>query len=210
MQLRRQPSRGVRQHDVRAAGHRGIDRVEDHGRRIAGLLGDARSTWLRSPHDGELLARRGAERVAGGEQHGFAVALEIVGELADGSGLAAAIDAREHDHERAVGLHGERHGDRLEQLEQRLLQRLSQLGGIGVSLAPRALPQLAEQMGARGNADIRADQRRFQLLVECLVERARRPQQPGQAVAELVARLGKPVPQAREPAAALGGRNFRT
>ena len=41
----------------------------------------------------KLLASGGAEGVAGGKQHGFALRLEIFGEFADGSSFARAVDA---------------------------------------------------------------------------------------------------------------------
>jgi hypothetical protein len=92
----------------------------------------------------------------------------------------------------------------------RLPQRRAQRARIGEAVAPGALAQLAEQVRARGDAHVRADQCRFQLFVERIVERARRPQQPGEAVAEVAARLGEPVAQAREPAATVRGGSFRT
>ena len=68
VQLGRQPSRGVGQHDVDAAGDRGIDRVEDHRRRIAGLLRDhgdvvalaPRDQAARAPRRGRCRRRRAA------------------------------------------------------------------------------------------------------------------------------------------------------
>ncbi len=52
---------------------------------------------VRSPQTLQLLDGGGAEGVAGGEHHGFALAAEALGELADGGGLAGAVDADEED-----------------------------------------------------------------------------------------------------------------
>ena len=55
---------------------------------------------LRVAPDLELLDRGGAERVAGGEHDRSALGAELGGELADGRGLARAVDADDQDHER--------------------------------------------------------------------------------------------------------------
>jgi hypothetical protein len=60
-------------------------------------------TRLRSPQVSELLDRRGAEGVAGGQHHAVALLLQALGQLADGGGLAGAVDADHQDHLRAPG-----------------------------------------------------------------------------------------------------------
>ena len=58
----------------------------------------------RSPQVVELVGGGGAERVGGAEQHGAAVGDQHPGQLADGGGLAGAVDADdEHDGRAAVG-----------------------------------------------------------------------------------------------------------
>ena len=73
VQLRGQPAGGVREHDVDALGPRRLDGVEDHGGRIAPVLRDHGDVVARAPGH-QLLAGRGAEGVAGGEQHARAPA----------------------------------------------------------------------------------------------------------------------------------------
>ena len=67
----------------------------------AGLL-DHRDVVALAP-DHELLARRGAEGVAGRQEHRQALLLQPLGELADGGGLPGAVHAGQHDHERPLG-----------------------------------------------------------------------------------------------------------
>src|SRR5438270_145988 len=63
MQLRRQSTRRVGDHDVDAARPRRRQRVVDDGARIAGRLRDDRDVVALAPDD-ELLARRCAEGIA--------------------------------------------------------------------------------------------------------------------------------------------------
>jgi hypothetical protein len=50
------------------------------------------STSIAVGPDGELLARGGAEGVGGGQQHAGARGGQVLGELADGRGLAGTVD----------------------------------------------------------------------------------------------------------------------
>ena len=52
--------------------------------------------------DFQLLDRRGAKSVAGGEHYGSSLGAEARGELADRRGLAGAVDADHQDHERLL------------------------------------------------------------------------------------------------------------
>jgi hypothetical protein len=99
--LRGQPSGRVGEHDVDPARRCGRDRVERDGRRIAACLRDHRDVVALAP-DFELLARRRAERVAGGEQHRMALRLQPLRELADRRRLAGAVHPRDHDHVRPL------------------------------------------------------------------------------------------------------------
>jgi hypothetical protein len=123
VQLRRQAARGVGDHDVDAARLRGGNRVEDDGRRIARFLGDDGHVVALAPGH-QLLACRGAEGVAGGEEDALAVLLEVLGQLADRGRLAGAVHAGDHDHEGLVGFHLEQQFERLEEVVQDVGQRL--------------------------------------------------------------------------------------
>src|SRR5437762_11517531 len=76
------------------------ERVVDHGAGIAARLRDDGNPVALAPDD-QLLARRCAERVAGGEQHALALRVEPLRELADRGRLARAVDPCNHQH---VGL----------------------------------------------------------------------------------------------------------
>ncbi len=126
MKLCRQAAGRVGQHDVDVARLGRRDGVEDHRRRIAAVLRDDRDVVALAPCD-ELLPRRGAKGVAGGQQHRLALRLEVVGQLADRGGLAGAVHAGDHDDEGLVRYDVERLLQGLQQPEQQVGQRLLQV-----------------------------------------------------------------------------------
>src|SRR6185295_340101 len=79
--------------DVLAARGRRFDRVVGDRGRVAPALGadEVRVGALRP--DLELLLRSGAKRVRRGDDHGAAVLVQVVRELADRRRLAGAVDA---------------------------------------------------------------------------------------------------------------------
>ena len=169
VQLRRQASRGIRQDDIDPARTGGIDGIEHHGGRVAGLLGDHGDAVPFAP-GGQLLAGRGAEGVAGGEQDALALALEMLGQLADRGGLAGTVDPGDHDHEGlvAAGIHG---------LLQWCQQCLQSPGQCGAQLRRRlqlvALDAGLEfgQQPLRGfDTAIRHQQRRLQVVQQLVVD----------------------------------------
>ena len=103
MRLRGQPPGGVGQHHIDVARLRGMHRIVDHRRRIAALLRDDGDVVALAPGD-ELFARRRAKGVARRQQYRQALALQIFRQLADGRGLARAIDTHHHDDERFMGM----------------------------------------------------------------------------------------------------------
>ena len=67
---------------------------------------------MRRAQIAQLLDRRGAEGVAGGEHDRLAFGPELGRELADRRGLAGAVDADDEDHERPLaGVDVKRPGD---------------------------------------------------------------------------------------------------
>ena len=103
--------------------------VEDHGRGVrAGMLGHHGHLVALAPGL-QLLHRRGAEGVAGREHHLLAVVLELFGQLADGGGLAGAVDAHHEDDPRLA----------LGRLVLGLLRRLQDGGQLGAQLAAQGL-----------------------------------------------------------------------
>ena len=97
-----QPTRRVGDDHVRAAGDRRIECVVDDGAGIgAGGVGDDRDAGPIGP-DPELVDRGRPERVRGGEDDRMPLADVARGELADGRGLAGAVDADDEQDGRAA------------------------------------------------------------------------------------------------------------
>ena len=125
VRLRRQAAGGVDDDDVAAARLAGDDGVEGHAGRVAAFLADDLDPCRRRAvagragalgPDEQLLARRGAKGVGGGEQHLLIRVDEVARELADAGRLAGAVDADDHDHGRRVLADHERPLERREQL----------------------------------------------------------------------------------------------
>ena len=113
-----------------------------------------------------MLARRSAESVPGGEQHAFPLRLEIFRELADGRGLARAIDSGQHDDEGAVPFGRQRPLQRRYQERQRLPQRDLQLAALGEALLLHLLAQILQQVLRCRDPGVGTKQRGFQLLID--------------------------------------------
>ena len=95
------PSSVGNQH-IHAARGSGLHRIEDHRGRVGtGVLSDHRNLVALAPHL-QLLNRRRAKGVAGGEHDFLAFQLQLLGQLADGRGLAGAVDADHQNHKRLV------------------------------------------------------------------------------------------------------------
>ncbi len=99
---------GVGQHEVGALGGRRFDGVEDDRRRV-GALTAAHQLDARPLGPGaELLGGGGPEGVAGGHDDAVAVDRQPLGDLADGGGLADAVDADEQPDVGGVGVEAQR------------------------------------------------------------------------------------------------------
>ena len=197
MELRRQAARSVGEHHVDLAGTGGVDGVEHHRCRIAGFLGDDDDAISFAPGR-QLLAGRGAKGVAGGQQNALALALEVLGQLADGSGFAGAVDARNHDHERLVAAGVQRLFKWREQGLQALGQSRTQLGGGFQLVALDRGLEFGQQPVCRVDAAIRHQQCGFQ-IVEQLVVDLRPTEELGQRGVERVAGAGKAALEAFAP-----------
>jgi hypothetical protein len=181
------PTGRVGEHDVDAARRCGRDRVERDGRRIAAGLRDHRDVVAARP-DFELLARRRAERVAGGEQHRMALRLQPFRELADRRRFARAVHSCDHDHVRP--LIADRKGllERLQEVDE---GRAKQRARVRIAArAPVARLQVLDQERRGGDADVGAEQRALELL-ECLVVERAAPEDAGQRAGEPLARCGE-------------------
>ena len=93
-----QASGGIGDQHIDAARLGRLDGIEDHRGGVgAGVLGDDRNVVALAP-DLQLLDGGGAEGITGGQHHRFALVLEAARQLADGGGLADAVDPDHQDH----------------------------------------------------------------------------------------------------------------
>ena len=169
VQLCRQTPRGIGQDHVDAACAGGVDGIEHHRGRIAGFLGDDGDAVALAP-GGELLAGGGTEGVAGGQQHALALALEMLGQLADRGGFAGPIDAGDHDHERLLVVGFQRLFERREQGSQTLRQGCPQLGrGFQLVTLDGGL-EFGEQPVGRLDAAIGHQQRALKIFEQFIVD----------------------------------------
>jgi hypothetical protein len=184
------------------------DGIEDDGRRIALVLRDHRHV-VALPPSFQLLAGGSAEGVAGGEQHALAVALEILGQLADRGRLAGAIDAGDHDHERFVATDIERLLERLQGRAEDTGERpLDALRGIEPFELGGDL-QIVEQARGCLDPDVAGEQQGFEFLEKLVVDLAAR-EDGLELAAPLGTRLGKALEQALAPlgrGSGIAGRN---
>src|SRR5690606_38058481 len=130
-----------------------------------------RATRALAP-DLELLDGGSAESVAGGEHYPLALGAESGGELADRGGLAAAVDADDEDHMRAVAaLDVDRLRDRLEDRCDVLGERLPHLFRTDLLVEPPLSEIIGNASGGR-RPQVGHDQELLELLDAFLVELA--------------------------------------
>ena len=146
-----QPAGGIDDQHVDAPRVRRLHRVEDDGAGVGPLLvGDHRRPDPLAPHL-QLVDRRGAEGIAGGDEDVAAKPLVIGGELGDRGRLADAVDADDHDHEGHAALqdfHPAIAAGALQQGDHLLAQNLA--GEQGIADAVLADPRLAGRRRASG------------------------------------------------------------
>ncbi len=203
VQLGGQAAGGVSQDDVDAARLGGGDGVEDDRRRVAAVLGDDRHVVAFTPGL-QLLPRCRPEGIAGSQQNALALILEILGQLADGGGLAGPVDAGDHDDERFVGADIQRLFEGLENIEEGIGQSLLdafrriQLVAFGAGL------EIIEQILGRFDAHIAGQEQGFQVFQQFVVNLA-----PGEQGLEFAAPLSAGLAQPLEQALAPGGLHRR-
>jgi hypothetical protein len=120
--------------------------------------------------DGELLARRGAERIRCREQHGSAFVGQVLRQLADRGGFAGAVDPGHHDHRRLELADHQRLFQRTQQFRERCDQDVLDLHRPGRAARSDPALHVSQQEFCRLDAGIRQQQRAFQLLVEVVVD----------------------------------------
>ncbi|MNT57352.1 hypothetical protein D3C72_1947140 [compost metagenome] len=117
-----------------------------------------------------MLARGGAEGVGRSQQHALACIGQVLGQLADGCGLARAIDACDHDDRGALLANDQRLFQRRQQIGQCVGQQAldgCRVGGLAVL---DALFQIVQQVLGGLDAGIGHQQGLFQLLIQLLVD----------------------------------------
>ena len=184
MRLGRQASGGVGNDDVAIARLGGDDGIEGHAGRIAAFLADdvdaaARPLARRlagavragplGPGE-ELLARRGAEGVGGGEQHLLVRIDEMPGQLADARRLARAVDADDHDDRRPVLADGERPFERREQVLDASREQAPRRGGVAHVGTRHARLQVVEQIARRRGAGVGLQQGGLEVFVQLVAD----------------------------------------
>ena len=196
-----QAAGGVDDHHVGLAGLGRREAVVDHRPRVAAaLVVDHLAAHALAPF-AELLHGRGPERVAGHQQRLFAQLLEVPGDLADGGGLAGAVDAHHEDHGRRVG-HVDARVGLAEVLGRDLPQprRASPAESLMLARVGLGLELLHDGDGGV-DAHVGEDERFLDLLPQVLVEAVEQDRR--ELLLQGLAALGQAVAQLREPAAPL-------
>ena len=147
-----------------------------------------------------MLARGGAEGVARGQQHRFALALEIFGQFADRGGFARAVDAGEHNHKRFLARGNfQRLLQGLDELVNGIFERATQFVAVFKAFEAHAFAHVFHQIIGGFDAHIAGDQHGFELFIQIFVDLAA-AKHAGQRFGHLVARFGEALFEARRPA----------
>ena len=163
-----EPSGGVAQHHVHPPGPGGLEGVKQHRAGVCPLVlaDDLTSGPLRP--DLQLVGGGGPEGVRGAQQHPLAPQHQKAGHLADGGGLAHAVDADEQ-HDAGRGGDVELRGSHVQQLHQHPPQGRADLLLVLELLPPHGLPQPLHGLRGGLHPQVRQNQRLLQLLEKGLV-----------------------------------------
>ena len=168
----------------------GLQGVEQHGAGIGALvLADDVHTGAVGP-DLQLVGGGGAEGISGAQQHLLALRLQLGGQLADGRGLAHAVDADDQNH---TGMGGQiqlrvPHG---KHIHQNFLQRFPRfLRGFQV-LLPDGLAQPSHSLDGGVHTQVCQNQAFLQLIVKIVVNFGKAGKHTAQGAAERLPGLGQ-------------------
>jgi hypothetical protein len=117
----------------------------------------------RSP-DFELFNRSGAKRIGGTQKNGVSFILVPPRKLADGSRLSRPVDTDHHDNRRRRCNPRHRTVIRLKNLEKALLDEIAQFLCVADQLAVSADADLIQNLRRGAHADIRRNERIFELI----------------------------------------------
>jgi hypothetical protein len=112
----------------------------------------------------------GAERVGRADHDRAIVVAEELRELADGRGLADAVDA-DHQHDGGPGAELEGGVEGREALLQRLAEHALEVGGVGRRVALHLRTEVVDDLLGDVGAEVGADQRLLQVVPRGLVDR---------------------------------------
>ena len=195
-----QAAGGVDEDGVDAVVDAVLDRLEGHAGGVAALgAADDLDADALAP-GGELVDGRGAERVGRAERDREVLGDEDAGDLADGGGLAGAVDADDEDHARvAVGAGDLERGGPCRCRRARSAPRAAPRAGRRLAaLDPQAGAQLLDQRLGRRDADVGGEEGVLDRLPGVLVELVAAEQRE-QALAEAALRAREPLAQPHQP-----------
>ena len=168
----------------------GLDAVKDNGSGVCALvLADDGSAGTTCP-DLQLVSCSGTEGIACHQQDLLALAHQLLGDLANGGGLADAVNADDQHH---AGGGGQVQGGvaHVQHLHQDVFQRLTGFFRGGQVLAADGLAQSFHSLDGGVDAQIRQDQALFQLVVKVVVDLSKTGEDAAQGVGQCVTGLGQ-------------------
>ena len=163
-----QAARRVAEDDVHIARLRRRERIEQHraGVRALDRADDLAARAVRP--DLELVGRRRAERIRRAQQHALALALEAVGHLADGRGLAHAVHA-DDQHDARLRRQVERGVAHVQLFNQNLAQRLLHIVAALDALLVHDVAQLFHRVVRDRRAEVSHNEAVLKLVIEFVV-----------------------------------------
>ena len=164
-----QPSGGVAQHHIHVPCLGRLQSIKQYRAGIRALMlpHDIHAGTARP--DLQLVGGRRTERIAGAQQDLFALILQLLGQLADGCGLAHAVDA-DDQHHGGLALQHQRAVTHLQLALQDVPQGVLYLVHPADKAFLHPLPQLGHGISGGVSAYIGQDQRLLQSVVELVVQ----------------------------------------
>ena len=185
-----EPSGGVDDDHVHVSGLGGLNAVKDHGGRVRSLvLADQVRPAALGP-DLQLVRGGSPEGVSRHQQDLLPRVYLLLGDLADGGGLAHAVDSDDQDH---AGMGGQvqvgvSHADHAGEDHPQGRLGLVRPGDV---LIPYRLAELLRGLGRGLHTHVRQDQALLQLVIEVLVQLRILGEQVVPALAEGIPGLGE-------------------
>jgi len=165
-----QPAGRIHDYVIRLVGTSCLQRIEDHGTRVAAPALPYHAAAATPAPDLQLLDRRGTKGVGGAQHDRALLVLETVGELPDRRRLSRPVHSHHQYHGRRLG-HARRSAfASLQDLEQLLANETLQLGGIVQLVALHAFLDALEDFFGRSHPHVRRNQREFQFVEQVAID----------------------------------------